>query len=333
MDFSIKDSIDILAYISKDVVLKKVSNTHGGEWAGPCPFCGGRDRMRIWPVLNRWTCRQCKDMHMHDIIDYVRERDGVSFAEAMSILGKPEARKHSGTPLKELIARATKTADEEKAWQEQARKMTERAQDRLWSGSQDQVTQNLSYLRSRGLKDSTILEYRLGMTDHGYSIPSFAKNGDIGYIKIRTFEREVEEDQPKYRYMKGSHPGLFFNWKMLERSKPEHLLFCEGEFDAMILSQELEPVCAVATIGSTTGRISDETLELAKCFKHPWTLYDFDSPGIKAELKLARELGARPLPVVLNGKDANEAFMEGQSLSNLILPVIHGSVDVDKTLK
>ncbi|NTU60730.1 MAG: hypothetical protein HGA95_00115 [Caldiserica bacterium] len=332
MNLNVKNLIDILSYISKDVALKKVSNTHGGEWAGPCPFCGGRDRMRVWPALSKWTCRQCKDMHMHDIIDYVKERYNVNFKDAIAILGQPENRKEHRKPLSEMISRIQPGSDD-KVWQKQANTMTEQAQNRLWSGSPELITQNLSYLRGRGLKDSTILEYKLGMTDHGYSIPSFGQSGDIGYIKIRSFESDVGNDQPKYRYMKGSHPGLFFNWKMLENSKPEHLLFCEGEFDAMILAQELAPICAVATIGSTTGRIGDDTLELVKLFKNLWTLYDFDSPGIKAELRLTRELGAKPVPIVLNGKDANEAFVRGQDLSALIIPVIQGTVDVEESLE
>jgi phage/plasmid primase-like uncharacterized protein len=32
------------------VALKKVASTNGGEWAGPCPGCGGSDRFRVWPV-------------------------------------------------------------------------------------------------------------------------------------------------------------------------------------------------------------------------------------------------------------------------------------------
>jgi hypothetical protein len=40
-----------------------MARTNGGEWAGPCPLCGGRDRFRIWPNPSkrhpRAWCRQC----------------------------------------------------------------------------------------------------------------------------------------------------------------------------------------------------------------------------------------------------------------------------------
>ena len=29
---------------------KKAATTNGGEYAGPCPNCGGSDRFRVWPV-------------------------------------------------------------------------------------------------------------------------------------------------------------------------------------------------------------------------------------------------------------------------------------------
>ena len=44
--------------------LRRVASTNGGEWAGPCPLCGGQDRFRVWPTPREgkpgaW-CRQCE---------------------------------------------------------------------------------------------------------------------------------------------------------------------------------------------------------------------------------------------------------------------------------
>lgn len=48
---------------SQGVELRRVGRTNGGEWAGPCPLCGGRDRLRVWPTPTtgrpRAWCRQC----------------------------------------------------------------------------------------------------------------------------------------------------------------------------------------------------------------------------------------------------------------------------------
>ena len=55
---------DLLTVIGRDVELRKVATTKGGEYAGPCPMCGGRDRLRVWPHHPggrgaQWWCRGC----------------------------------------------------------------------------------------------------------------------------------------------------------------------------------------------------------------------------------------------------------------------------------
>ena len=57
-------SVDLLALIGQDVPLKRQSNHAGGEYHGPCPFCGGfdkpdADRFVVWPRRNRYWCRKC----------------------------------------------------------------------------------------------------------------------------------------------------------------------------------------------------------------------------------------------------------------------------------
>lgn len=43
--------------------LKRVAKVNGGEWCGPCPLCGGVDRLRVWPTPaeghGRAWCRRC----------------------------------------------------------------------------------------------------------------------------------------------------------------------------------------------------------------------------------------------------------------------------------
>ena len=86
----LKRSVDLLVLASRDTHLKKVSGTRGGEFAGPCRKCGGRDRFRIQPEQGLWFCRNCTG-RWQDAIAYVQWRDGVTFAEACRILGAPEA--------------------------------------------------------------------------------------------------------------------------------------------------------------------------------------------------------------------------------------------------
>src|SRR5918912_568461 len=86
--WAIKQRTYLLGLDGVDTRLKKVASTGGGEYAGPCPFCGGRDRFRVQPLRGRWWCRGCSDgPRWQDAIAYVRQREGVGFAEACQRLG------------------------------------------------------------------------------------------------------------------------------------------------------------------------------------------------------------------------------------------------------
>jgi hypothetical protein len=78
--------------VGADSPLQRVAGTRGGEYAGPCPFCGGHDRLRVQPEAGLWWCRQCSGEHWQDAIAYVQRRDGVDFAEACTRLGAPSDR-------------------------------------------------------------------------------------------------------------------------------------------------------------------------------------------------------------------------------------------------
>jgi len=58
------DLVDLLEERLGEGALKRVASTNGGEWAGPCPLCGGDDRLRVWPSSPAgppWAwCRQCR---------------------------------------------------------------------------------------------------------------------------------------------------------------------------------------------------------------------------------------------------------------------------------
>ncbi len=72
--------------------LKWKATTNGGEFAGPCPWCGGTDRFCVWPEKDehgKYWCRGCE--RKGDAIQYLRDYRGLSYSEARMIVGK-----HSG---------------------------------------------------------------------------------------------------------------------------------------------------------------------------------------------------------------------------------------------
>jgi len=87
----LKTRVDLLALCGSE--LTRVANTNGGEYAGPCPFCGGEDRFHLQPYTesgSRWFCRQCTGDpqvgYWRDIFDFVMRRDGIGFVDAYRLL-------------------------------------------------------------------------------------------------------------------------------------------------------------------------------------------------------------------------------------------------------
>ncbi len=143
MDFEkIKEQNQLAAYLD-GYKLKKVASTGGGEYAGPCPFRGGRDRFRYQPANNIWLCRNCTAGQWRDVIDFVAKRDNLTIGQAAQKLSiglkagneKPAAHK----PKTEWQAYGPPPA----AWQLEAREAVKTCQKTLYS---EQGARALAYL-------------------------------------------------------------------------------------------------------------------------------------------------------------------------------------------
>jgi hypothetical protein len=106
-----------LATLRYGAHLKRVG---AGEYAGPCPACGGRDRFSINVNKRLWNCRGCA--RGGDAIALVQHVDNCSFAEAVhSLTGGPWT---PVTPAKAIpISGASLAADDrmeaaERIWRE-----------------------------------------------------------------------------------------------------------------------------------------------------------------------------------------------------------------------
>lgn len=156
---------DLLALTQLDTELKHVANTDGGEWAGPCPFCGGDDRFRVWPEHpegggGQWWCRKCN--RGGDQIAYQVDRGEITPQEAGKLRhngdnGRPEARRArrsrrtpKETPKPAPVRSSTDAPPAE--WQEQAVLFAGYCQDRLFASANE----GLDHLHARGLTDATI---------------------------------------------------------------------------------------------------------------------------------------------------------------------------------
>ncbi len=158
--------IDLLALIGHDTPLKRVSSTNGGEYAGPCPWCGGNDRFHVWPNRDNpgYWCRQCQ--RTGNAVQYIMDRDEVSAREALSRLGITnygQARQSPGLsrplPNSGLYSHdweATRNPE----WQREAGDFVKRAIDALHSPGIGQ--RGLDYLGRRGLSEAAATSYNVG---------------------------------------------------------------------------------------------------------------------------------------------------------------------------
>lgn len=310
----VKNHSDLLAISSSTTNIRKVANSGGGEYAGPCPFCGGRDRFRVQPGQYRWLCRHCTDGKWRDVIEFIARLDHLD--------------PHCASDLKEICRRATggtipimssgshpvlpqvePLRPPSKKWQEKARELIVSAEHTLWSPCGIQA---MEYLHKRGLTDDTIQHWHLGFVkmdnferlDHwglpnpngdphrsvwvpaGITIPCLINN-DIWYVKVRRFDC-----QPKYVNIRGGKPALFGADNLVNS---ELGLLTEGEFDCILAWQELGEGIGVGTLGSASTSQGLARWQSYLDIKSPLlVVMDADEPGQKA----AEQIQANTTPNV-----------------------------------
>ena len=88
---------DLFTLISRDTPLRRTAATNGGEYSAPCPLCRrGTDHFKYWrgttPGGERWACLGPKAGRSGcdkggDAIQYLRDRDHLTYPEACARLG------------------------------------------------------------------------------------------------------------------------------------------------------------------------------------------------------------------------------------------------------
>ena len=241
-------------------------------WA--CPLHSDRNpSFKVDPERGRWKCFGCGEHG--DAVSLVRKLDGATFPEAVrrvaeltglatwdggarpSIVPRPAKaverppERSSGLPAADALSLVTEAAE------------------RLWTREGESA---LSYLHNRGLNDETIRAARLGYTP-GAAIPT--KSGDRCYraagvvipwvdrkrlvmVKIR----QPEGARPKYVEAFRDPPVRAFpSLAAIRSGRP--LIVAEGEFDALLLDQQLHDAASVVTLGSASARRDDPSVRIA----------------------------------------------------------------------
>ncbi len=316
--------------------LKKQASTNGGEYAGPCPWCGGNDRFRVWPGAGRYWCRGCDKAG--DAIQYLRDFRGLSFLEACKYLGHdPGPRKD--TPRTAPAAWEPKeTSAPSELWQSQAKSFLDGAIDCLWSTQGEPIRAWLN--KEKGLSDATIKKACLGYnlaekyeprekwgrepalkedgTEKRLWLPAglvipWVVNGEVHRLRIR---RDNPGDGARYVTISGSSMAPA-TWN-LERAAA---VVVESELDGLLLSQETGDLCAVVALGTATSKTKKESHDLLRVMPIILISLDTDEAGAKAAWKFWMDTygkAARRWPCI-KGKDPSEARLNGLDLRTWII--------------
>jgi hypothetical protein len=273
---------------------------------GPAPGRRGGGRSRLWwlcpfhddrnpsfcvsPGKTWWRCRSC-GAH-GDAATLVMKKLGKTFPEAVAYLtgGFParsatcqNAQKAARSPQSPPTSPSGLSA-------ERAIVLVEESAARLWEPDGQSALKDLT---GRGLAHETIRRARLGMTPpleipkkegttfsaRGIVIPWFGKSGRLALVMIR----QPPGVGPKYLEVfrdPAALCGIYPGPEVILPGRP--LVLVEGQFDALVLGQELDGLASVATLGSASNRPSP-SLWLHMLGAAPWYVAtDADDAGDKA---------------------------------------------------
>lgn len=294
-------SIDLVALCSQDTPLQRTASTGGGEYHGPCPFCGGKDRFYVQVNPHgkgaRWFCRQCSPMGK-DAIAYVQRQSNVSFKEALAILGlegQPQRPLKKSQVLRPANAPSEMRNDyialNDPAWQQAAYEFSVQSYKNLHrtKAGRQQIDEYL--ISQRMLTEEVIQLYGLGYnpTDihmnwgsvkvwlpSGIVIP-WRYEGTFYTVKIRSWHGN-------YAQPSGNASGLYYgiNGSIASIQPNSIVVVTEGEFDAMVIrahTAHLElPLVTVAT-GSTAGAHALRWVMDIAAAKQVFIAFDNDENG------------------------------------------------------
>jgi len=327
--------MNIIDLIQADgFTLKRQATTNGGEYAGPCPFCGeGKDRFRVWPEQKngRYWCRSCGKTG--DSIQYLRERRGISFVEACNILDHDPGPRLNITRPMPAAWTPRKAITPNEAWQAKARAFLDGAIGCLWSPKGDVMRQWLHDVK--GLSDDSIKVSGLGynltdiyesrgtwgleasLKDNGTEkkqwIPAgliipYIVGGQVLRLRIR---RDEPGDGSRYIVVSGSSME-----PMAWGQDKAAAVIVESELDGLLLNQEAGDLCGVIAMGTATAKPDTATHEALNAAAVILISLDADDAGIKSSWQFWPEIygtKAKRWPCI-NGKDPSEARLNGLDL-------------------
>jgi DNA primase len=338
---AVKAAADFVEVVSARTQLRKA----GARYTGRCPFHEERTpSFSVNAVDKLYYCFGCGAKG--DLITFVRETEGLDFAESIEWLGerfRVPIEYEESSPVQDEARRRRERLF---ALLDQAATFYERT---LWDSQAGGMARD--YLKGRGLGEEACREFRLGLALGGMSLARKAlekgftreelgaagltrQRGDDYFQRRLLFPladargrvlgfqaRRLHEDDPlPAKYVNTRESELFHKgWVVygLDRSraaiaKEDRACVVEGNTDVIALRQAgFEPV--VACMG--TALTEQQLKELGRLTKRLWLAFDGDSAGETATLRgmaLAVQQGfdvkVVPLPPGVDPADEPQGF-------------------------
>ena len=327
--------------ISCGVTPKKVSSSHGGEYASACPVCGGNDRFRVWPEKKdggAWWCRA--EDKGGDAIALLMHAKNMSFKEACAHLGKqvsskPRARTPQQPRKAAVEFKPRETSSPAELWQQKAAEFVE-ASHAVLLKTPDQ----LAWLAARGITEETARRFNLGWNakDEWRSRPSWGVEdngkklwlpvglvipyfigGSLHRVRIRLKE---PFNEMRYYVVPSTPPGAAPMMICPEQVTPRGVgawIVVESELDAILIAQDAGDIIGVASLGSCSTKPDGALYDALRKADHIINALDFDAAGLKASPWWAEHFPQAERWPVPRGKDPGDYRKEGGDIRAWII--------------
>lgn len=338
-------NVDLLSVVKQYTQVKWKASTQGGEYAGPCPLCGGTDRFIVWPHhpsgRGRFWCRNssCPAHKGGDVVDFVRLVASLDFRSALEFLGitpppldvlpRHHVRQrilHRMMPHSSPLQRRPGSSEiegiDDLPFQSiDLTSLAREAQHYLWCR---EGAQAMDWLYRRGLTEVTLWRWRLGYNPtsrrqddvwlpQGIFIP-YLDGERVVAIKVRRLP--YEKEGPKYIWIKGSRSG-FFGLHRLEGRRV--LVLVESELDAILIWQEAGDLVDTVATSSASYRPTPEVLTFLARSPHWLLIRDHDQAG-ERQAAWWSSFSARVTTVTPpQGKDPTEYVQRGGNLREWLI--------------
>ncbi|WP_165249798.1 CHC2 zinc finger domain-containing protein [Paludisphaera soli] len=301
---ALKDRIDLEA-VAVALLGEPPGRKGGGRLWWSCPFHPDRNpSFVVDPDRGRWKCWGCGEHG--DAAALVMKLDGSTFPAAVRrVVELCGLATWEASPHTPIVPRPVKAPDRPQERPSglspaDALALVEDAAERLWSPN---GVEAIVYLRGRGLNDETIRAARLGFVESARvptkdGVRSYRASGIVlpwfdgerlALVKIR----QLKGARPKYVEAFRDRPRIFPGPEAIQTGLP--LIVVEGEFDCLLMAQQLHDVAGVVTLGSAASRLDEDVRRAVKSCRSLFTAHDADNAGdMAAECWPSRAVRVRP---------------------------------------